>query len=211
MKHSHICRLLALLGLLIVSGLLLDPVNAGKSVLQGDDKSLDIERYSNEPLELIELKIGEQSVKDRISTKSRLNEEGFDSVKFKENEGWYKRVWIRMRNVSGRPIYGVGAHLYFQPSDTRTLFSVPLTGSTRLKQGVLEPDDDIILTVSDQAWSLTADILKQHGVEPDLASVKFRIDLVRFGDDLQWSKGHQLRRDPHNPNRWNVTDSKATP
>jgi len=211
MKHSHISKLLVPLALLIVSGLLVDSIHARQSPAQDAEKSLDIERYANEPLELIELKIGEQPLKDRITIKSRRNDEGLDSVKFKASDGWYKQVWIRMRNVSDRPIYGVVAQLYFQPSYTRTLFSLPLAASTRLKQGVLEPGADIILTVSDQAWSLTADILKQHGVEPDLASVKFRIDMVRFGDDLQWSKGHQLRRDPDNPNRWNVTDLRPTP
>jgi hypothetical protein len=196
----------------VVAGLLLGSIGqARKSRAQDADKSLDIERYPNEPLELVDLKVGEQVIKVETATRSKPNDTGLDHLSFKERDGWFKRVVVRLRNVSGRPIYGASAHLYFQPSHTRTLYSLPLAGSTLLKRGVLEPGAEITFVVSDQAWSLTADILNQHGVDPDLAPVKFSIDIVRFSDDLQWSRGNLLRRDPDDPNRWNVIEMKVAP
>jgi hypothetical protein len=205
MKYSYSnTRYFALLVLLLPSTLLINSSGgvSRASVRQDTDKSLDIERYSDEPLELVELMIGDQPIRDKITTKSRRNNEGLDTVTFKEREGWFRHLQVRLRNVSGKPIYGVRAHLFFQPSYTKTLFSLQLAGSTQLRQGVLEPGADITLTVSDQAWSLTADILKHYDVNPDLASVSFGVDVVRFSDDLQWSKGQMLRRDPNNPNMW---------
>ncbi len=73
--------------------------SSSKLAAQATDKSLDIERYSNEPLELTELKIGEQSIRDKIATQSRRNDEGLDSVRFRENDGWFKTVWVKLRNV----------------------------------------------------------------------------------------------------------------
>jgi hypothetical protein len=210
MKDSH-------LGMRFVTALILVAAGFGfaangnpyKLAAQEPAKSLDIERYTNEPLELIELKIGEQSIRDKIATKSRRNDEGLDNVRFREKDGWFKTVWVKLRNVSGKPIIGVGALIYFQPQYTKTLFSLPLAGSTHFKQGVLEPGDEIILTVSDQSWTLTSETLRQHGVDPDQALVKFSIDRVAFNDGLQWRRGRLHRRDSENPYKWNVIDTKA--
>ena len=74
MKRSRLSALLVTLAVLVVPGLRFDPIgHARKSPGQDIEKSLDIERYANEPLELIELKVGEQPVKDRITIKSRRN------------------------------------------------------------------------------------------------------------------------------------------
>jgi hypothetical protein len=208
MKYSYLnTRLFALLVLVVLSMLLMtSPGLALTSTRQDADKSLDIERYPDEPLELVELKVRDQPIKDKIATKSRHNSFGQDTVTFKEREGWFKHLQVRLRNVSGKPIYGVGAHLFFRPSDTKTFYSLPLVGFTQLGRGVLEPGADITLAVTEQAWSLTADILKQFGVNPDVAPVSFGIDVVRFSDGLQWSKGQMLRRNPDNPNRWIPVD-----
>lgn len=211
MKNSRSTSLLVTLLACVATAFVVEPIgHTARSPVQAAEKSLDIERYPNEPLEMVELKVGEQPVQGRITVKFRRNDEGLDSVTFKEHDGWFRRILISLRNVSGRPISGVRAHLYFQPAYTRTLFSLPLVGSTVLKQGVLEPGAEIILTVSEQSWDLTAGILKQHGVNPDLASVKFAIDIVRFSDDLQWSRGHLLRPDPDNPNRWIPIDKVSS-
>ncbi len=181
-----------------------------QSTVQDADKSLDIERFADEPLEMVELKIGTQSLKDRIATKfPRQNGVGIDTISFKERDGWFRQLQVKLRNVTSKPIYGVRAHLYFRPSGSDTLYSLPITGFTQLGQGVVEPGAEITLVVTEQAWTLTADILKTHSVNPDLVPVSFGIDVVQF-DDLQWSKGRMLRKDPQNPNRW-ITSDKVVP
>jgi hypothetical protein len=76
---------------------------------QEADKVLEIERYPNEPFELVRVRIGGQNVRDRLKTKFKDNKSkfGIDSVKFKEKDDWYKRISITLRNTSDKPVYGV--------------------------------------------------------------------------------------------------------
>jgi hypothetical protein len=212
MKLSRLGIFLVTLAIVVIGGPILDALGQVRELPpQNSDKSLDITRYSNEPLELVDLKVGEQGIKNKIASKFRSDGAGLDTVTFKERNGWFKRISVTMRNVSGSPIYGLRAYLYFIPPGSRTLYSLPLRATTILNKGVAEPGSEITLTVSEQAWSLTTDILDKHDVNPDLASVEFSIEYVRFASDLQWSKGQLLRRDPNNPNKWNVIDMKDDP
>ena len=64
MKSSRITLLVVLV---LVTATVLLPVlvgHASKSFVQDSERTLDIERYPNEPLELIDIKIGEQHIKD---------------------------------------------------------------------------------------------------------------------------------------------------
>ena len=162
-------------------------------------KSLNIERYGDEPLQLIGLKIGSQSIADKIAHDAHLNSAGIDTITFKEHDGWFRNLEFRLRNISGKPIYGVRSHLFFRPSETKTVYSLPLAAFTQSGQGVLEPGGEITLTVTEQAWTLTAEILKYYDVDPDKTVVSFGVDAVQFSDNEQWTKGRMLRHTPTSP------------
>jgi len=168
---------------------------------QDRDKSLNIERYADEPLQLVGLKIGSQSITDKIAVDAHHNSVGIDTITFKQRDGWFRNLEVKLRNVSGKPIYGVSSHLFFRPSETKTVYSLPLAGFTQSGQGVLEPGREITLTVTEQAWAVTAEILKHYDVDPDRAEVSFGIDVVQFGGNEQWSKGRMLRLNPPPPDR----------
>jgi hypothetical protein len=202
MKNSRLALLMITLLALVVNGFAFDTAGHARASSQDAEKSLEIERHANEPFKLVEFKVGEQPIEDKIAIKYRRNDVGLDTVTFKELDGWFKRVSIKLRNVSGKQIYGVRAFLYFRPSHTRMLYSLPLMASSQLGHCVVEPNSEITLAVTDQAWTLTTNILKQHGVDPDLASVRFSLETVWFSNELQWRRGLLLHRDPDNPNRW---------
>jgi len=211
-RSRQTVTLIALL-LVAAAGLLLGATgHAGKSAGQDAEKSLDIERYADEPLELVDLRVGAQPVKDKVELKTRRNREGLDSVRFKESEGWSRRVAARLRNVSGRPITGLRAFLYFQPPGSRGLFSLPLARSRQPGQrGPLAPGAEIDLSVSEEAWARTAEMLRQQGADPERAAVTLSVESVMFGDDLQWNRGQLLRRSPDNPNLWTAVGFAAGP
>lgn len=163
---------------------------------QDGDKSLNIERYGDEPLQLVGLKIGSQSITDNLQNYSRHNSVGVDTITFNQRDGWFRNAEVKLRNISGRPIYGVSAHLFFQPSETKTVYRLPLAGLTQAGQGVLEPGGEITLIVTKQAWSLTEEILRYYDVDPNKSVVSFGVDVVQFSDNEQWSKGKRLRLDP---------------
>jgi hypothetical protein len=163
------------------------------ALAQDGDKSLSIERYADEPLQLIGLKIGNQSITDKIPLNARHNSAGVDTITFNQRDGWFRNLEFRLRNVSGKSIYGVSSHLFFRPSEAKTVYSLPLAGFTQSGQAVLEPGGEITLTVTEQAWRLTAEILKYYDVDPDKSVVSFGVDVVQFSDNEQWSKGRMLR------------------
>ena len=76
----------------------------GSAQSQEPERTLEIERYPDEPLQLVDLRVGAQSVKDRIKPKFKDNQSklGIDSVKFNEKDDWYKRVSIKLRNTSNK-------------------------------------------------------------------------------------------------------------
>ncbi len=185
---------------------------AGKSAAQDAEKSLEIERYPNEPLELVDIKISGQSVKSKIKFKSKDKVSGWgrDNVKFRDKDNWFKSIKIKIRNVSGKPIYGLRAGLHFEPSNLRMLFSLPLGWNKSLDREPLQPGDEIDLEVSEQLLNRTIDRMRQYGVEANASPLSFSVDDAYFSHDLMWSRGILLRRDPNNPNKWDA-DDKATP
>jgi hypothetical protein len=54
----------------------------------------------------------------------------------------------------------------------------------------VEPGEEVELKVSEQRWNFTAEILKKHGADANLAAVTLSTDIVVFSDGLQWNRGH---------------------
>jgi len=171
---------------------------------QEPDKVLEIQRYPDEPLQLVELRVGAKSVKDDIKQKfkSVQSKWGLDSVKFEEKDDWVKRVSITLRNASDKPVYGVSGFLFFQPRGFPMLFSVPLTSSKALNQNPLQPGEEIDLTVDPGLLSQTLENMKAHGAEVSGAGVSFSVDTVWFSKDLQWYRGKVLHPDSAVPGKW---------
>jgi hypothetical protein len=214
MKTSRMRTLLAVLVLILPTVILSGIIgHARKLLVQDAEKSLDIERYPNEPLELVDIKVGEKSLKDNIKIKSRdnISKWGRDNVKFKEKDGWFKHLKIRLRNISGRPIYGLRAGLDFQPPDQRILFRLPLTWTRELKRDPLQPGNEIDLEVNDLLVSRAMDRMIPYTADANLSLVSFSLDDAYFSDDLMWSRGVLLRRDPYNPYKWDPADKPAPP
>src|SRR2546429_636927 len=159
---------------------------------QDTEKSLDIERHGSEPLELIDLKVGDQSVRPKIKVKFRRGDDGFDNVRFRDTDDWSKRVRVRLRNVSGKTIVGFQAYLYFKPSGSEVLFSASFKGSKRLEQTVLVPGDESEAEVDGGSWERAITRLTQYGAEANSAEVSLSVGIVAFSDGLQWHKGHTL-------------------
>ena len=91
-----------------VSNSAISHAGAASAVSQNTEKSLDIERYPNEPLELVDLKVSERSIKNMIGVRSRRDSEGLDNVKFGDpvrgNRGLRRRLAVAQRaHASPRP------------------------------------------------------------------------------------------------------------
>jgi hypothetical protein len=175
---------------------------------------LDINRYPDEPLELVNLKIGQKSVKTGIKLKFKVpgSRNGFDQVKFNEGRDWFKNVKIRLRNVSGRPIYEIGASLYFKPSGVRMFFRIPLipTEPRDLKRQLLQPGEELDLQVNEKLYNRMVQQMQQYGVEPNETQISLSVDAASFSDDFGWDRGVFTRRDPYMPNKVDPVDETAS-
>lgn len=201
-RANGLIILIGALVVIIATGILFASIRVvSKGITQGSEKSLDIERFRSEPLELVDLKVSEQSVKGNIQVKRRINGDGLDSVKFQDEGEWFKRVKIRVRNISDKPVLKIVAYLYFKPPASTPLFSVELTPSRELYPEALQPGGEVDLTVTDQSWNRTLEILNQYGVDANQSTVSFSVDFVLFDNETLWSRGHLVRPDPNNPRK----------
>lgn len=207
MKHSRLS--LVTLFVLGITGLLFHSLGHAS---QGDEKSLEIERYPNEPFELVDLSIRDKALKDGIKIKWRedISKWGGDEVKFQEQPGWFKHVKVKLRNVSGKPIYGLRASLNFKPPDVWISFDLLLVWTKNLKSEPLQAGDEIDLEVTDLALERALARMREHGMDANLTSVSFSLDDAYFSEDVKWSRGILLRRDPNNLYKWDPVD-KARP
>jgi hypothetical protein len=197
---------------LVLAGLFVaDAGRPGVIAVQDAEKILEIERYPNEPLELVDINVGVQSVKDKIKIKSRdpINRWGRDTIKFREKNGWFKQVKIRLRNVSGRSIYGFAAAIHFDAPQQRMLFRMLLTRTRDLEREPLQAGEEIELAVTDQTLNRTKGRMAKVGLEIDSLSPSFSIDSALFSDNLMWYRGVLLRRDPGDANRWSAVNEGA--
>lgn len=177
----------------------------GHAAVQTQDtvKLLELERYPDEPLELVKLNIGAQSVKNRIKPKFKDNKNNWriDSVKFNERDDWFKRVSITLRNTSDKPIRGLQAFLFFKPDGFPLTFSMLLT-ARELWTDPLAPGEDIELKVNQGSWNQMLTDVTNRGTDVSHAVVSFSLDMVVFNDDLQWYRGRLLHPDAARPGRW---------
>jgi hypothetical protein len=194
----------AALFLLITAGLIFIERSAGARTPQDPEQTLNIERYPDEPLQLVDLKIGSLSVKGDIKQKyrERVSKWGTDSVKFSEKDDWFKRVSVTVRNTSDKPIYGVEAYLLLKPQGFSMLFSLPVTASRELHQNPLQPGTEIELSVSERMLNLSLANMQQSGADPTKSEISFSLDVARFSPELQWYRGKLLRPDSAVPHKW---------
>jgi hypothetical protein len=144
------------------------------SLVQSNRKSLDIRRHSDEPLELLDVKVAAQSLKAKIKVKSRVPHnaaEGLDTVDFNGDDDWLKKLSFKVRNISNKRIMGLSAYLYFRPGDAPRMFSATLVGpSGPLEGAVLEPGEQIDVLVDADSLNRTVMNLRAYGGDPAQAT-----------------------------------------
>jgi len=216
--------LLALLSFAIALGLLVRGASNAKtpsfgstvsSPQKNEEKSLNIERYPNEPFELVDIKIGSTSIKNLLKSKLKDNRSkmGMDNAKFRDDDDWSKKVKLRLRNISGRPIYGMSASIFFEHHAPRVAFELPLKRlqHSNVKNDPLQPRDEIDLEVAESSFTETMAKITRYGLNPSELMVVVAVRSAFFSDDFGWFGGSFMRRDPNNPQKWDAVDQSGEP
>ena len=164
MKSSRLSILMITLAVTISLGLLLKVVaESSRSSAQDVGQSLDIARHADEPFGIVDIKVGDRSLRKNISVKYRNgdeNREGLDKVDFRGKGDWCKLLHVTLRNISGRPIVTLQAYLYIKPPGSEVWFGANLEQTL---QQIVEPGADIELTVNEGSWARAEERMKRRG------------------------------------------------
>lgn len=182
--------------------------NSNSIQTQEPDRTLEIERYPDEPLEIVALKVRTRSVKEHVKQKFKDNQSkwGIDSVKFKEKDDWVKHLSITLRNTSAKPVYGLQGMLFLKPVGFPSMFGVQLSHTKQLHQQPLQPGAEVELFVEQRILNLTMEDVKNQGADLSGAVASFSLEMVIFSDQLRWYRGNLVRPDSAVPNKWVPVD-----
>ncbi len=177
---------------------------AGALPAQDAEKVLEIERYPNEPFELVDITVGAHSVKHTLKTKPRIPGSDWwrDVVMFRENNGWFRHLKIRLRNTSGKPIYAVVANFHCASTKEKMLYGMQLNATRPLGLQPLQPNEEVELTLRDKVLEGTIQTVQQAGLDIDSLPASVSVDSAWFSETTMWNRGSMLERDSGNPNRW---------
>ncbi|HEU4769431.1 MAG TPA: hypothetical protein VFS77_18835 [Pyrinomonadaceae bacterium] len=179
----------------------LNPVRFRRKSSKESSRSKDT---LGEPLGLVNLRIGTQSVKENIKQKFKDNQSKWiiESVSFNEKDDWVKRLSITFRNASDKPVYGVQGSVFFKPLGYSMMFSLPLSHSKPLHSGPLQPGAEIELFVDESRLNQALENANKQGADLRGAVVSVSLDTVIFSEELRWYRGAMLRPDSAVPNKW---------
>ena len=92
--------------------------------------------------------------------------------------------------------------MFFKPVGERNLYGVQLNASTDLKKKLVEPGDEVELTVNDLRLQPILEMMKQAGVDVNKCEVSFSLETAVYSEQLRWYRGLLLQPDPSVPNKW---------
>jgi hypothetical protein len=155
------------------------------------DKS---ESYSNEPLQITDIKLGTKRV--------RLGED------FGGTDDWLKTAELTLKNVSGKDIVFVEVDLNFpETKSSGNEMSFPIRLGTRPGPAdsptiVLPHNHEATLALDEKHYQRLVQFIEHRHPISFVGRVVVNVGFVIFADGTAWSGGSFFRRDPNNPNRY---------
>jgi hypothetical protein len=210
-SQGYAVQFFALVMTFVSSMLLIISANVNSVSAQDVERSLDIERYKNEPYEIVDVYVDGKSTKDKIKSKIKYGQEGLDNAKLKNKNGWYNYIKIRVRNTSSNQIISIAGSLMLEHPALPASFGLPITTSRDLNQEPLKPGEEIDLQAEEKFINKTKDFFLKNGANENVPVVRVIIDNVLFTKTYLWRKGGYRRIDPNNPDKWITIETPSPP
>ena len=211
-NQRHTVRFLALSMAFTMMSILLFAFAKESSVsAQEVERSLDIERYENEPYEIVDVYADGKSLKDKIKSKIKYGQEGLDNAKFKDKDGWYNRIKVRVRNISQNQIISIAGTLIFEHPLLPMEYGLFITPARDLNQEPLKLGEETDLQVNEIHINQTKDYLLKEGADENVPVVRVIMGNVLFTKTYLWGKGRFFRKDPNNSDKWNPIETPSAP
>ena len=195
---------------LIAAFVFTSPSNAAGRWRRPDaDRSLEVVKFTNEPLKVIDIKLGRESVIQKAQVKSRADNNEVHVISVGGQEDWVKNLRVSVRNVSDRAVTGVIAFLIFDYPGLSESQGISLSVASRrkgLREEPLAPGSEAEFEVRGDTYDVTFTALRKRVGGVTVSRAVFHIVSVSLGNDLRWKAGTFLRRDPNDPQRWTPVD-----
>lgn len=150
------------------------------------------------PVELVDLNIEGQTAKlsDNITA----------------GKGWLKSLKLNFKNTYSKNIVYMDVELeiaktgnMLHPLRLPVRFGrLPESASHSLNAPEkLSPNGKIKVALSEDTVAFLEQFMRENQVD-EIDGVTIFVEFIVFDDDTAWSKGHSMRRDTNNPERWTV-------
>jgi hypothetical protein len=165
---------------------------------QGGKVRLVEEKVYEGPVELVDLSVEGRAVKakDRIIA----------------GKDWLRSLKLDFKNTHGKSVVYMAVELEVAKTGSMEYpLRLPMRFG-RLPESAshasnppekLAPGGRIKVALSEEMLDFLARFMREKQVE-DIEGVKIFVEFVVFDDDTAWSKGHSMRRDPNDPEKWVV-------
>jgi len=196
---SSISRLTLVVTFLVAIILLTVLLPAGSLAIQDQDRIINYQSFSNEPVEITAVKAKKGVVK--------MGE------KFADDNDWWKNFTVTVHNNSGKTITSLSIDVTFvrpqshatsqEPPFFHTLHFGPSPFfpeyALRDRGKVVKPDGIIDLVLLDENYEHIERFLRELKYPASIKKVELLIHTVGFEDGTAWSGGTWFYRDPNKP------------
>lgn len=158
----------------------------------------------------------------------KLNGKGIEpDDKIRADEDWLRGLSFTLKNVSDKPIAYVAITLQFSyPEDSARpervvgyflSYGLDITSERpslwKNAPGAIQPGKIVNLVLSNEKYPVFLNVLGQGGMTPDVSTAKYYVHSVAFENepDIVWQGGNLMRRDPNDPNKFNVVERYNLP
>lgn len=165
---------------------------------QGAVRTLDKVTFKNEPVEIAEARVGNQSG-------IRLGQS------FLGNDDWVSDLGFKIKNISSKHIVRVELELEFpeiKVNDTAFVLPVPYGHVPDLPEASIKneppvgPNDTLQMSIDSDTYSELKRQVTEGGRTLGVTKARVRVAMIIFADGTAWRNGFFLNRDPNNPRRW---------
>jgi hypothetical protein len=171
-------------------------INSSRASIQGQEKSLQkLKHYSNEPLEIVDIKMSNKDVK--------LGE------KLNANDDWLKGLALKFKNISGKDIIYIEIDLNFpetQASGYEMSFPLKLghrPGTNNANAPLrLKANAEMSIVLDDVKYDQLVKFIEHRHSISAINKALITNGVIIFADGTAWSGGIFYQQDPDNPNRY---------
>ncbi len=167
--------------------------------------------YQNAPLELTDVLLAGESVKDKATVTIARQSAQWKELKVDGSDTWLKDLSFTFKNVSDRRIAALTVTCVVRHPELEFPLGLPFRASKRVPHLLLRempkledlgPNEELTYSFHELELSGIDRLLNRAGARTEVQNIEVALQRVQFDYETVWSDGLLFHPDPNNPNRW---------